>query len=143
MLPDRLAFPCLALALFGPHISIDAVMLEEALISSLSAHEANVLRAAIRFNGLKFPDDVLSELLQLFGSYGGCRASPNPQNIKMIRGQAARYMCLVHLAAAISNMHMGIPDIHSSFWKDMEVGKLYKIYKCISVSTQKVLNLLV
>ena len=90
---------------------------------------------------MKFPDDMLSELLLILGSYG-CRSSPNPQNNKVLMVQAAKYMFLVRPAAAVSQLNMGIPDLHRSFWATMEVGKLFKVYKCMSVSTAKVLNLL-
>ena len=80
LLPDRVAFPCLAAALL---IDIDPKILEEAFDSCFSTHEADILRAAIRYNGMKFPDDTLSELLQIIGSYG-CRSSPNPQNVRVL-----------------------------------------------------------
>ena len=141
VLPDRVAFPCLAAALLGPQIDIDPKILEEAFVSCLSTHEANTLRGAVRYNSMKYPDDVLSELLLILGSYG-CRSSPNPQNIKVLMVQAAKYMFLVRPAAAVSQLNMGIPDLHRSFWATMEVGKLFKVYKCMSVSTAKVLHLL-
>ena len=141
VLPDRVAFPCLAAALLGPQIDIDPKILEEAFVSCLSTHEANILRAAIRHNGVKFPDDTLSELLQILGSYG-CRSSPNPQNIRVLMVQAAKYMFLVRPAAAVNQLNTGIPDLHRSFWGKIEVGHLFKVYKCMSVSTAKVLSLL-
>ena len=141
VLPDRIAFPCLAAALLGPEIDIGPKILEEAFVSCLSSHEADVLRAAISYNGIKFPDDTLSELLQILGSYG-CRSSPKPQNIKVLMVQAAKYMFIVRPAAAVNQLNMGIPDLHRSFWATMEVSKLFKVYKCMSVSTAKVLSLL-
>ena len=138
VLPDRVAFPCLVAALLGPQVDIDPEILEEAFVSCLSTHEADILRAAIRYKGKKFPDDMLSEIL---GSYG-CRSSPNCQNIKVLMVQAAKYMFLVKPAAAINQLNMGVPDLHRSFWSTMEVGKLFKLYKCMSVSKAKVLSLL-
>ena len=64
-------------------IDIDPKILEEALVSCFSTHEADILRAAIRYNGMKFPDGTLSELLQIIGSYG-CRSSRNPQNVRVL-----------------------------------------------------------
>ena len=141
ILPDRIAFPCLAAALLSPQVDIDPVILEEAFAECLSTHEANVLRVAIRYKGNTFPDDMLTELLQIFGSYG-CRSSPNCQNIKVLMVQAAKYMFLVRPAAAIHQLNLGVPDLHRSFWSRMEVVKLFKLYKCISVSTTRVLGLL-
>ena len=52
------------------------------------------------------------------------------------------YMFLVRPAAAVNQLNMGIPDLHRSFWETIEVGHLFKVYKCMSVSTAKVLSLL-
>ena len=48
-------------------------------------------------------------------------------------------MFLVRPAAAVKQLNTGIPDLHRSFWEKIEVGHLYK---CMSVSTAKVLSLL-
>ena len=56
--------------------------------------------------------------------------------------QAAKYMFLIKPAAAIHQLNLGVPDLHHSFWSRMEVGKLFKLYKCILVSTTRLLGLL-
>ena len=53
--------------------------------------------------------------------------------------QAARYS---FLAAAISQLHKGVPECHLPFWNSMTVVKLYHLYKCMSVSVFKVLSLI-
>lgn len=141
VLPDRVAFPYLAAALLGMQISIDAWILEEAFVSCLSTHEAAVLREAIGFKGQTFPSSLQSEVTLILGSYG-CRGLAHPHNVRELIVQASRFVFLVKPAAAIGMMNAGVPEGHRSFWSMMSVDKLYQLYKSISVSVVKVLNLL-
>ena len=74
-LPERLAFPCLAASLLGPESSFDSDILEHEVVSCLSAHEAGVLRDAIKYKGTSYPSEILSEVIAILGSYG-CRCHP-------------------------------------------------------------------
>ena len=141
ILPDRVAFPCLATALLGPHIAIDEKILEEAFVCSLSTYETGILKEAIAFKGQSFPNVMQSQISTILGSYG-CRRLANPRNIKELIVQASRFVFLVKSSAATSLMNSGVPEAHRSFWSNFTVDKFYSLYKCVSVSTKKVLNLL-
>ena len=52
--PDRVAFPCLAAALLGPNIVISDALLRESFISSLSVHEASIVRNAMCQSGSNY-----------------------------------------------------------------------------------------
>ena len=45
--PDRVAFPCLAAALLGPHIVITDAILGKSVVSCPSTHEALILCNAL------------------------------------------------------------------------------------------------
>ena len=138
--PDRVAFPCLAAALLGPHTVISDTVLKESFVSCLSAHEASILREAVSFSGSKYPLSIQAELISILGCYG-CKAAPQPANLSQLIIQTAHYTLFLKPAAALGMMNAGIPEVHRSFWKDMTVEKLHSLYTTLSVSSSKVLGL--
>ena len=76
--PDRIAFPCLAAALLRNNTVVPDTLLQECFVSSLSAHEASILRDAGNFGGSKYPPSVQAELVCILGCHG-CREAPHQQ----------------------------------------------------------------
>ena len=139
--PDRIAFPCLAAALLGNNTVVPDTLLQECFVSSVSAHEASILRDAANFSGSKYSPSVQAELACILGCHG-CREAPQPTNLRQLLVQASRYTFFLKPAAALNMMNAGIPKAHQPFWKHMTVEKLYSLYTTLSVSTAKVLSLL-
>ena len=140
--PDRIAFPCLAAALLGPTTTISDSILEESFISSLSTHEASVLRNAFSCTASRYVPEVESELTSIFANHG-VRGIPKPENVKRLLVQASAYTFLMEPAAALHMISSGVPTSHAPFWKNETVGNLYKLYKTMLLSPSKVLSLLV
>lgn len=141
MFPDRIVFPCLAVALLGPNTTIPESLLEKYFLSSLSAHEAAALCDAMKCTDLDFGSDLKSRLTAIL-AWHGCRAIPQPSNMRQLLLQAANYTFFVKPAAALARMHNGIPVEHQAFWAQMSMRRLHDIYTELSVSTPKVLSLL-
>ena len=139
--PDRVAFPCLAAALLGPNIVISDALLRDSFISSLSVHEASIVRNAMCQSGSNYSISMQAELVSILSCYG-CKEAPRPANLSQLLIQASRYSFSVKPAAAISMMNTGVPKKHQSFWKIMTVEKLHSLYLSLSVSNAKVLSLL-
>ncbi len=141
MFPDRIAFPCLAAALLGPNSKFPDLLLEKYFFCCLSTHEASTVRGAIQLLDSKFEPSLQTQLASIFGWYG-CRALPQPSNLKQLILQASRYTFLVKPAAPIAMIHSGIPKEHQPFWAHMTVSRFHNIYSTLSVSVLKVLDLL-
>ena len=139
--PDRVAFPCLAVAFLGQSTQLSDPLLENYFLSCLSAHEAETVRDAMKCTGLEFEEDLKVRLTAIL-AWHGCRAVPQPSNIKQLLVQAAKYTFLVKPAAPLFHIHEGIPVGHRPFWAQMSVSRLHTVYTALSVSTSKVLSLL-
>ena len=112
--PDRIAFPCLAAALLGPNTTVPESLLRDSFVSSLSAHESDVVHCALRMGICEYPSDLRHDLISILASQG-CREIPNGANLKRLLVQAARHMFLIKPAAALYMLNNGIPQQHRSF----------------------------
>lgn len=141
VLPDRIAFPCLAIALLGVKTKCADSILKECFISSLSIYETSILRNAANCNSAKFSSEMERELTTLFSSHG-CREVPRPSNFKELIIKAAKFTFVTKPAAALQLMNSGVHDQHGIFWRQMTVDKLYRLFNSLCVSPSKVLKLL-
>ena len=137
VLPDRIAFPCLAFILNKSAIP-DSVLIE-AYSLSLSIYENEVILKALGSN--IFSDELCSKLIDIL-SIHGCKEIPCPLNIRRLLANAARYLFLIKPAAALHMLKQGIPVEHLDFWNSLSIDDLLSLYNAVSVSTEKVLNLL-
>ena len=141
ILPVRIAFPCLAVALLGPATVIPDTLLYSSFLSSLSAHDASIVEGALQMGNVDYSSSLQDELVSILASQG-CRQIPNALNLRSLMVQAARYTLLIQPAAALSMLHSGVPKQHASFWATMSLKKLLSVYQALSVSVSKILNLI-
>ena len=90
----------------------------------------------------EFSRNLTSSLINLFYIYG-CKEIPNPKKIKQLLIRAASFTFLIRPAAALQMMRQGIPEWQLWFWNSISVEEFLTLYNSMSVSVEKVLNLLV
>lgn len=134
MLPDQVAFPCLAAIYLDKPVMSDS-MLIDAFIASLGDYDVRSVEAALQ--STSFDDHLQSNLITILSSHG-CRSSPTPSNFRNLLLQCARYIFLT------KKQHCPSCDrvLHIMFWNKMSVDKLFLLYKALQASTDKVINVL-
>ena len=142
-LPISIAFPPLALALLGPLTPIPTSILIESFGDYLSSYERDVLNDAFKIaNCAKvFPYETSRNLVNLLSRLG-CRELPTPQNLSRLIAEVAEHEFAVKPGSALYAMHSGIPTDHRSFWERQTVEKLYQLYKALSASPSKVIEMI-
>jgi hypothetical protein len=138
VLPDRIAFPCLVSVFLNK--PVPESLLVDTFIMSLCEHEMKIVNNALITS--EFSSNLTSGLINLFSIYG-CKEVPNPKNIKQLLIRAASFTFLIRPAAALQMMRQGIPECHLWFWNSISVEEFLTLYNSMSVSVEKVLNLLV
>ncbi len=136
MLPDRVAFPCLATVLLDQHVP-DSVLLDS-YIKSLCDYDMKVVQKALDLTD--YSSDISSDLISLLSAHG-CREIANPSNVRRLLCQVARYTFLIKPAAALSIMRQGIPEQHVPFWNAVPLEQFMSLYNAMSISVAKVQNL--
>ena len=142
-LPARIAVPSLIGILLSACMDLPHNTLLDALMDYVSSNERRKLQSTLTYKETesKFPETLKGELISILSRLG-CRVVPTPKNIaKLILG-VAKYEFCCKPAAAISLINMGIPDEHKKFWKDTDVNGIACLYKCLTVTNDKVLALL-
>lgn len=142
ILPDRIAFPCIAAIFLGPTIALSDNCLHHSFVASLNIHEASLLNDALQLGNATYSDEISDGLTSIF-SLAGCRETANARNIERLIIQSARYRFIIKPAAALMALHKGIPKEHALFWASISVDKLRALYDLISVTHGKVLKLLI
>jgi hypothetical protein len=138
VLPDRIAFPCLVSVFLNKPVPVSVLV--DTFIMSLCEHEMKIVNNALITS--EFSSNLTSGLINLFSIYG-CKEVPNPKNIKQLLIRAASFTFLIRPAAALQMMRQGIPECHLWFWNSISVEEFLTLYNSMSVSVEKVLNLLV
>lgn len=72
----------------------------------------------------------------------GCRELPTPQNLSRLIAEVAEHEFAVKPSSALYAMHSGIPNEHRSFWEQQTAEKLYHLYKALSASPSKVIEMI-
>ena len=137
VLPDQLAFPCLAAAFLGPRVVIPESLLTCYFMYSLSTYEAGILEKALSLN--HFSSELEQELISILG----CTELPRPSSLQFLIVKAADFAFLKKPLAALIELNAGVCDCHHSFWCDVTVDQFHSIYSAIAVTHGKVLSLLV
>ena len=143
ILPIRIAFPCLAAMILPGAGDLPDEVITEVFVQSLSFHDANVFRdalKAVRANEATFSESMKSALVSVLSRFG-CRELPTPTRFMKLIVEVGKYEFLRKPASAIIEIHSGIPDQHLPFWSQQKGGDLYSIYKAQQVSS-KVLQLI-
>lgn len=142
IIPDRIAFPCLAAIFLGPSnvpSNVPDQLLQDYFVGCLSTHETSTLQRAL--NTQHFTPELQCELVSILGVHG-CRSIPRPSNLKKLMVEAARYTFFMKPAASLQAINAGIPSEHRPFWNSITVQKLHAVYMSLSVTVSKVLELL-
>ena len=143
VLPVRIAFPSLSRCLLGSTVSVSSSILVEALIDSLSPHEAIIVKKAsdeVQQQISTFSSDVISGLLSVLSRFN-VRTIPMPSKFKQIIVQIASYEFLSKPSAALTIMNSGVPEEHKPFWEGLGIATLFSIYQAQSASTSTVLKM--
>ena len=119
-LPVRITFPTLDSILKRPSITIPDRLLLETFESSISCHEASLIRDALLVKGDKYSSTLSSSLIALFSRYG-CREVLTPVKLTQIITKITHYKYQIKPLAEISAIRAGkwashfLESVHS--WK--------------------------
>lgn len=142
ILPIRVALPTLICILLGSSVIISKDLLLDSFLDYISNVEKNTLQEAVSFSKKNwFPSDLKEKLMVILSRFG-CRLLPSPSNIVSLIEQVARYEFCIKPAAGIAMINSGIPSTHKQFWSAHNPQSIAKIYKSLSISPQKVTDLL-
>ena len=111
---------------------------------NMSLYDAAVVRQGIEQSGKEcttFTEELGKGLISVLSAFG-CRELPRPQSLKKLVSDIAIYHFIRKPAAAIADIHSGIPPEHMTFWSKMSGGSLYEIYKAMLANTAKVLSMI-
>ncbi len=140
ILPVRIALPTLVKILLGPSSSCTAEMLLDSFLDYVSSVERSTLQRALSCR-LTFPPELADKIMCTLSRFN-CRMLPTPANMSNLILQIARYEFVTKPAAGIEMIHSGIPLCHKSFWEALSSQDIFKIYKNLTVSPEKVASLL-
>lgn len=138
--PTRISLPCLVGLLCGPFTEITHNVMLEAFIEFISDAERSILKDAL--STTVFTADLQDKVSDTLARYG-CRVMVKRDNLKKVLFEIAEFEFITKPAAAIALMHSGVPATHALFWLSKSLDGICAIYKCLSVSNSKVLNVLV
>ncbi len=138
-LPTRIAFPVLAFVLLG----LSATISQETMVNSLSDFLCQVDRKTMAesLKAKAFTPAMKTNLINILARFG-CRDMPTPQNLGHLVYVVAQHQFRLLPFAAISTINSGIPDKHRPFWQSMDVDDLYHICDALTVSPEKVLEVI-
>ena len=140
-LPVRIAFPTLASILMGSSVTIPDSVLLKIFESSISCHEASIVRDALAAKGDKFSSILSSRLISLFGRYG-CREVPTPENLRQNMVKITRYEYQSKPLAGIAAIRSGIPVEHLALWSQFTVEQLFSLVVAMNADPAKVIDAL-
>lgn len=121
ILPNRIAFPCLAQCFLGTDVFLKDEILKDSFMDSISVHESNIIKRALTEvrNGVSsFSIEVKDELITLISRFNS-RQSPTPNIFHQMVINIAKYEFITKPAAAILLLNRGIPKKHQQFWANM------------------------
>ena len=134
----RLALPTLVNILCGPGKTVPNAILQDAFLDYISSTERSLFKQALSCT--VFSSDLQERLLDTLTRFG-CRELPTPTNLLKCLQQIAEFCCKP--AAAIALIHTGIPASHSQFWNTTSANGICALYKSLTVSANKILDVLV
>ncbi len=137
----RIALPCIIGILCGPATTIPESVVCDAFLDYVSLTEKSLFKDALETCARELSPVLREKLLSILARYG-CRQMPTPSNLKLCLLQVARFEFCSKPAAAICLMHSGIPVSHADFWRSMSVEGICSIYRMLTVSSTKVLDIL-
>ena len=140
-LPIRIALPTLLSILLGPPVEIRKDILTDALLDFVTDNERKIIKEALALDVDSFPPSIMQNLLGILANFG-CRSPPKPSTLANIIEQVARYEFIVKPAAGIGLINTGIPNKHRNFWTKLSAEGVKKVYDDLTISSEKVLNLL-
>lgn len=133
-MPIRIAFPVLARVLYGPSVDILEHILVDCFADYLSTYENAAVSKALSLTktapSLPFPSELSSTLVDIL-SRMGCHGLPNPNTLRQLILETARYEFLIKPLGALCSLQSGVPDIHRGFWDTFSIDELYKLKKII------------
>lgn len=140
-LPLRIAFPTLAGMLLGQSAEVSDDMLITAFANSISPVDASVIKDALKVKGTSFRPDTSAKLLNVMSRYES-RVLPSPSNLKQQILQVSRFQFIVKPMPAVVMINSGIAREEVPFWKKMSTEQLYSLYRVLSASSLKILQLI-
>ena len=139
-LPVRIAFLVIAYALKSIATYIPDSIIIESFLDFLSAYEADVLKQALSQE--QFSPEMVDKLVALLSGFG-CKEIPSPSKLKMRILQVAKHEMLNVPLRAVHLMNSDVPFRHKSFWDDVSLVELFKLYKCMVATLSRVLSLII
>jgi len=141
-LPVRIALPTMLAILLGPSVEISNDVLTDALLDFITINERKLIKEALALkNATSFPPEMMQDLLGILTNFG-CRSPPGPATLLSVIEQVAKYEFIAKPAAGISLINAGIPKKHRDFWNRLSTQGVKKLYDNLTISSQRVLNLL-
>ena len=140
-LPLRIAFPTLAGMLLGQSATISDDMLITAFANSISPVDAAVINDALKVKGTSFRPDTIEKLVNVMSRYES-RVLPSPSNLKQQIVQVSHFQFILKPMPAVLSVNSGIAREELPFWNNMSTEQLYSLYRALSASSFKILQLI-
>ena len=144
-LPVRLAFPIIAMVLYGPNVNISENILLESLLDFVTVEDGKILQDAatesLNATINDFQPDIKSRLIEIFSNLG-CTAIPSPSNIKQHIINIAKYQFILKPLGTIYTLRSRVPEVYQEFWKQVELDSCFSLYQALNASPSRVLQLI-
>jgi hypothetical protein len=139
VLPVRIAFPTLAAILLPKFGDLPDHVMVDSFIGTLSAYDASVVRSAYRKVESKepFSESIRAKLLTILSGFD-CREAPSADTFFPIIRDITNHLFIRKPCAFIND----VPPSHQGFWKAMNCGDFYDVYRSMQASPAKVLRML-
>ena len=141
-LPTQIALLTLLSILLGPPVKIRNDIITEALLEFVTDNDRKIIKEALAVNVESFPPNVMQDLIGILANFV-CRSPPKPSTLTSIIEQVGICEFIVKPAAGIRLINSGIPKSHQNFWMDLSIDGVKKIYDNLTISSDKILSLLV
>ena len=142
ILPTRISFPCLAGILLPKPGDLPDNIMAEIFMNGLSLYDATVIRQGMEWSAEKeFSNELQTSMIAILSAYD-CREVPKHTIFKCLIAEIARHHFVRKPAAIITDMHAGVPSLHTLFWSKVTGGMLYDIYRSMTATNGQVLSMI-
>ena len=119
------------------HVMVDA------FVNTLSMYDASIVQSAYRKVESKepFSESLQVRLLTILSGFD-CREAPSIDTFSHVICEITNHLFIRKPCAFINDVRAGVPPVHQGFWKAMNCGDFYDVYRSMQATSAKVLQML-